>query len=114
MGYYWPTMERKSFTFVKTCSKCQIHGNLIHASAQELQPFTPTWPFSQWGLDLVGKIHPSSSNGHKFIITAKEYFSKWIEAVPLTKVTEKQISSFILNYIICRYGIPNSNITDNG
>lgn len=72
------------------------------------------WPFCQRGLDLVGKIHPSSSNGHKFIITAIEYFTKWIEAVPLTQVTSKQIASFILNYIICRYGVPMSIITDNG
>lgn len=101
MGYYWPTMESESFTFIKKCAKCQIHGNPIHAPAQELQPFTPTWPFSQWRLDLVGKIHPSSSNGNKFIIIAIEYFTKWIEAIPLTTVTGKQISSFILNYIIC-------------
>jgi len=72
------------------------------------------WPFCQWGLDLVGKIHPSSSNNHKFIITAIEYFMKWIEAVPLTNVIGKHISSFILNYIICSYGIPLSIVTDNG
>ncbi|GLJ16331.1 hypothetical protein SUGI_0276020 [Cryptomeria japonica] len=60
------------------------------------------------------KIHPPSSNGHKFIITTIEYFTKWIEAVPLTQVTGKQIATFILNYIICRYGIPISIIADNG
>lgn len=38
---------------------------------------------------------------------------KWIEVVPLTQVTGKQIATFILNYIICRYGVPLSIITDN-
>lgn len=37
-----------------------------------------------------------------------------MEAVSLTTITGKQISSFILNYLICRYGIPQSIITDNG
>lgn len=111
LGYYWPHMEQESYQFVKRCSKCQIHGNLIHAPAQELHPFATTWPFCKWGLDLVGKIHPSSSNGHKFIITTTEYFTKWVEAVPLTTITGKQISSFILNYLICRYGIPQSIMT---
>ncbi|GLJ26651.1 hypothetical protein SUGI_0518290 [Cryptomeria japonica] len=113
-GYYWPSMEKDSYYFVRKCKKCQVHGDLIHAPAQELQPITTPWPFCQWGLDLVGKIHPSSSNGHKFIITTTEYFTKWIEVVPLTQVTNKQITSFILNYIICRYGVPVSIITDNG
>lgn len=73
-----------------------------------------SWPLSQWGLDLVGKINPSSSNEHKFILIAIEYFTKWIEAVPLTIVSGKQIASFILNYIMCRYGVPMTIITDNG
>eukprot|EP01018_Ginkgo_biloba_P005937 Gb_41744 [translate_table: standard] len=72
------------------------------------------WPFSTWGLDLIGKINPSSSDGHKHIITATEYFTKWVEAIPLTIVTGKQISKFILNHLICRYGIPSIIITDNG
>lgn len=62
----------------------------------------------------MGKIHPPSSNGHKFIIIATEYFTKWIEAIPLTHITGKQIATFILNYIICWYGVPLSIITDNG
>jgi ribonuclease HI len=114
LGYFWPNMEKESYNFVKQCQKCQIHGNLIHAQAQELQLFASTWPFCQWGLDLVGKIHPSSSNGHKFIITATEYFTKWVEAVPLITIIGKHVSSFILNYIICRYGIPQTIMTDNG
>lgn len=52
-------------------------------------------------------------NDHKFIITAIEYFTKWIESVPLTQVTDKQIASFILNYIIYRYGVPMFIITNN-
>lgn len=49
-----------------------------------------------------------------FIITTTEYFTKWVEAVPLIKATGKQVALFILNHIICRYGIPLSIVTDNG
>ena len=70
MGYYWPIMESNSSEYAKKCKKCQIHGNLIHAPAQELHPITTICPFSQWGFDLVGEIHPSSSNGHRFTIIA--------------------------------------------
>lgn len=71
------------------------------------------WPFYQWGLALIGMIYPPSSNGHKFIITTTEYFTKLIKDVPLSTTIEKQISMFILNHIICRYGIPQSIIIDN-
>eukprot|EP00253_Pinus_taeda_P010005 PITA_10005 len=34
------------------------------------------------GLDFIGEIHPSSSGQHKWILTATDYFTKWIEAIP--------------------------------
>ena len=65
MGYFWPTMENNSIDYVKTCKKCQIHGNLIHVPTQELNPLATPWPFYQWGFDLIRAIHPPSSNRHK-------------------------------------------------
>ena len=38
----------------------------------------------------------------------------WVEAKPLAKITEANTTSFIWKYIICRFGIPTSIVTDNG
>lgn len=113
-GYYWPDMEKDTINFSKICEKCQLHGNLIHAPARDLISFITHWPFQQWAFDLIGQIYLASSNRHKFIITTTEYFTKWVEAVPLIKVTNQQVALFILNHIICRYGIPSSIVTNNG
>ena len=86
-GYYWPTIEEDACNFVRKCLPCQQHANLVHAPAQDLQPIAPPWPFACWGLDLVGIITPLSSDGHKWIITATDYFNKWVEAVPLVSAT---------------------------
>ena len=61
---------------------------------------------------MVGKIHPCSSNGNKFII-AIDYFTKWVEAIPFIVENGKIVAMFILNYIICRYGVPSSIESDN-
>ena len=39
-------------------------------------------------MDLIGKIHPTASMGHNFIVVATYYFTKWVEAVPLKKVQQ--------------------------
>ena len=36
-------------------------------------------------MDLIGKIYPTLSKGHDFILVAIDYFTKWVEAVPLKK-----------------------------
>ncbi|XP_055814516.1 uncharacterized protein LOC129884202 [Solanum dulcamara] len=71
------------------------------------------WPFSAWGMDVIGAIEPLASNGHRFILVAIDYFTKWVEALTYKAVTKKVVADFVRNNIICRFGIPESIITDN-
>jgi hypothetical protein len=70
-------------------------------------------PFQQWGLDFIGEIHPASSSQHILILTATNYFTKWIEAIPTRQATDAVIISFLENNILSRFGCPNKLITDN-
>ena len=65
-------------------------------------------------MDLIGKIHPTSSKGHSFILGAIYYFTKWVEAVPLKKAEHKDVIQLIKKQIIHRFGIPHSITTDQG
>ncbi|RVW67271.1 Retrovirus-related Pol polyprotein from transposon 17.6 [Vitis vinifera] len=78
-GYFWLTMETDCCQFVQKCPECQIHGDLIHAPPSELHALTSPWPFSVWGIDIIGKVSPKSSSGHEFILVAIDYFTKWVE-----------------------------------
>ncbi|XP_026450081.1 uncharacterized protein LOC113350192 [Papaver somniferum] len=97
-------MEDDEVAFVQSCDKCQIHGNLVHAPSTPLHSISSSWPFYSWGLDIIGKINPPSSKHHEYIITATEYFTKWIESIPLRGTTRATIAAFIKEYIICRFG----------
>jgi hypothetical protein len=52
-----------------------------------MNPIIKPWPFRGWAIDLIGQIYPPSSKGDKFILVAIDYFTKWVEAIPLKKVT---------------------------
>ncbi|XP_019242529.1 PREDICTED: uncharacterized protein LOC109222656, partial [Nicotiana attenuata] len=67
-----------------------------------------------WGMDVIGPIEPATSNGHRFILVAIDYFTKWVEASSYKSVTKKVVADFVHNNIVCRFGIPQSIITDNG
>eukprot|EP00253_Pinus_taeda_P029683 PITA_29683 len=45
-------------------------------------------PFQQWGLDVIGEITPNSSQQHKYILTATDYFTRWTEGIPLRTINE--------------------------
>ncbi|XP_015161353.1 uncharacterized protein K02A2.6-like [Solanum tuberosum] len=79
----------------------------------ELHPMSAPWPFVAWGMDVIGLIEPKASNGHRFILVAIDYFTKWVEAVTFKSVTKKAVVDFVHSNIICRFGIPKIIITDN-
>ena len=45
---------------------------------------------------------------------ATDYFTKWVEAEPLSSITELDTKNFVWKNIITRFGIPRSLISDNG
>jgi len=71
------------------------------------------WPFAIWGIDLIGPL-PVGKSGVKYAIIAIDYFTKWAEAEPLATITSKKMINFVTKNIICRYGVPQKIITNNG
>ena len=42
----------------------------------------------------------------KFLVVGINYFTKWVEAEPLEKITELNVRSFVWKNILYRFGIP--------
>jgi len=112
--YYWPTILEGSFKYFKGCQGCQKFGNIQRAPASAMNPIIKPWPFRGWAIDLIGQIYPPSSKGHKFILVATDYFTKWVEAILLKKVTSANMIDFVKEHIVYRFGIPQTITTDQG
>ncbi|RDX84581.1 Gypsy retrotransposon integrase-like protein 1, partial [Mucuna pruriens] len=111
VGYYWTKLESDCYQHVGKCIRCQIHVDHINVAPSTLHNLTSPWPFSMWGIDMIGPIEPKASNGHKFILVAIDYFTKWVEATSYSTVNV--VVKFIKRDIICRYGLSAHIITDN-
>ena len=79
-----------------------------------LHTMTSPWLFSARGIDIIGKIHPATSNGHEFILVVIDYFTKWVEAASYNVLNSKKVAQFIQTNIIYRYGVLHKIIPDNG
>lgn len=99
---------------MRKCHKCQIHSDLIHIPSFEVYNLTIPWPFSVWGIDIIGKVTPKASNGHEFILVASDYFKKWVEATSYAKLTSVEVTKFFRTNIICRFGVLHKLISGRG
>ena len=98
---------------VRRCEACQRFATKPHAPATALNMLPVSWPFAQWGLDMVGPLTKSAHGGHTYLLVAVDKFTKWIEATPVTNQAATTAVNFFKG-IICRFGVPHSIITDNG
>ena len=88
VGYYWMALENDCINYVRKCHKCQIYADKIHVPPTSLNIMASPWPFSMWGMDVIGPITSKTSNNHCFIFIVIDYFIKWIEAASYASVTK--------------------------
>ena len=64
-------------------------------------------------MDIIGEIKPNSSLQHKYILTATNYFTRLVEAIPLHKINEDTVIDFLQDHIMTRFGVPIYLVFDN-
>jgi hypothetical protein len=107
--FYWPTALQDIIEMVKTCHACQFHAKQIHTSAQMLQMIPPSWPFAGLELDILGPF-PRAVRGYWYLYVTSNKFTKWPKVTPVVKINKQSAVKFI----VCRFGVPNRIVTDNG
>jgi hypothetical protein len=112
-GYYWPKLFTDVNARVRACNSCQLFAGKKNLPTLPLVPVKDEAPFQQWGLDFIGEIHPQSSAQHRWILTATDYFTKWVEAIPTRNATDSVVINFLEENILARFGCPRKIVTDN-
>lgn len=90
---------------VRHSKACQFQAKQIHQPAQALQTIHLSWPFMLWGLDILGPF-PQAVGGYEYLYVAVDKFTKWVEVVPVAKVTANTMIRFFRG-IVCHFGVPN-------
>ncbi|XP_050247037.1 uncharacterized protein LOC126694685 [Quercus robur] len=93
-GYYWPNMQADAKAYVKVCDQCQRFSNVPRQPSEYLTPMVASWPFAQWGLDILGPF-PLGVRQMKFLVVGIDYFTKWVEAEPLANITQQNVKNFV-------------------
>ena len=83
-------MKADALDLVKKCDKCQRHAHLPRKPSVEQTPLVISWPFDQWGIDLLGPF-PTAPGQLKYLVVAIKYFTKWIKTESLVTISARNI-----------------------
>jgi transposase InsO family protein len=110
--YFWPSLTNDVNDWCKTCIPCQASKVTTHVQTAPEQINPTGRRFEHVHIDLVGPLPPS--NGHKYLLTMVDRFSRWPEAVPLPNIEAATVASAFVNGWISRFGVPDTITHDRG
>ncbi|KAL5563407.1 hypothetical protein UlMin_033154 [Ulmus minor] len=105
--------DRGKFTLEEVHAGCQRFSAIPRQAPEDLTTVTSPWPFAKWGIDLIGPL-PTARGQFKYAVVAIDYYTKWVEAEALAKITEHNVTAFIWKNIVCRFGVPRELVSDHG
>ena len=108
-GFYWPSIFKDAHLFAKSCDRCQ---NIGQRNEMPMTNILKVELFYVWGIDFMG-LFPSFY-GHKYILLAMDYASKWMEAITTITCDAKVVLYFIRSNNFSRFRTPRAVISDEG
>ena len=111
-GFYWPTIFKDCFEWVKFRDQCQRMGNVSKRHEMPLEGILVVQLFDVWGIDFMGPFPPSV--GNLYILLTVDYVSKWVEVAACSKNDANTVVGFLQKNILSRFETPRTIISDGG
>ena len=111
-GFYYPTLFKDSFEWVRRCDRCQRMGNINKRHEMPLHGVLVVELFDVWGIDFMG--HFLSLFGSLYILLTVDYVSKWFNAIACPRNDVNLVVNFVQKHIFNRFGTSRTIINDEG
>lgn len=100
--------------WVDSCETCCCMYKGGSPEGGKLESIGVSEPFELIGMDFVGKL-PTTGRNHKFILVVTDHFSKWAYAIPMNKITSKDVAfQLVTKVVLAGHGVPRRILTDRG
>jgi transposase InsO family protein len=110
--YWWPDLKTDVYAYVAQCQECDLIRRDYSSVKAPLHAISPSaLPFQRWGIDFIEKL-PKSQKGNVHIVTAIDYFSRYVVAKAVKVKSGKAALNFLYEEIITKFGVPEVIITD--
>ena len=113
--YWWPTMGKEIYEYVKGCAQCQQNKVNTQAKKAPLNPITPienALPFQTIAMDFIVKLPPSE--GYNSILTITDHdCTKMILAIPCQEtINAEGVANLYLRQVFPQFRLPSKVISN--
>jgi len=107
---FWVNMARDVEEYCRQCPTCQ-HSKLPMPQRAPLQNIPIGQPWQMVAVDILQV--PLSVHNNRYLLVIQDYFTKWVDAIPLPDQTASRISAELIKFF-STYGPPQILHSDQG
>lgn len=111
--YFWYHLRSDVKNWCSKCDSCASKKNPRKKYRAPLKTYNVGAPFERIAIDILGPL-PRTKQGNKYLLVVGDYFSKWLEAIPLRNQEATTVASKLVERIISVFGVPLSIHSDQG
>ena len=110
--FYWKRMKTDIVNYCRTCDICQkVKTTNFNKFGYLIPNPIPSRPYQSISMDFI--VNLPWSNGFNAIFVVVDRLTKQGSFIPCTTgLTAEEFTELFVKYIVCRFGLPDSIITD--
>jgi hypothetical protein len=110
---YWPSWRSDVEKYCRRCELCQTVQHGVAPRHGKMRTYEANGAGDRLHIDLTGP-HPSSRQGHVYIMTAIDAYTRFLVAVPLRNKTAVAVANALVDHVFLPFGSYRSIISDQG
>jgi len=110
---YWPGWTLDIRRYIRMCDVCAQYHRGSAPKLAALKPFLAGDVWETVSIDITGP-HPRSRQGHIYLLTVMDHFSKWADAIPIRNHTAVTVAHVLFDRVFVYMGMPKFLLSDCG
>ena len=111
--FYWPGHYNDVRDWCQTCGACAKRKSPPTSGRAPMQTITAGYPTQVMAVDLLGPLL-ESNNGNSYVVVVGDYYSKWMEALPVPNQEAPTVAEKLIDEVLLRFSPPEQLHTDQG
>ena len=111
--YYWPGHFNAVRDWCQTCPECATRKSQAPRRCAPLGTITAGYPTQIMAVDLLGPL-PESNSGNSYVMVVGDYFTRWMEALPIPNQEAQTVAIRLVDEVFLRYSVPEQLHSDQG
>ena len=111
--FYWPGHFNDVRDWCQTRGACAKRKSPPTSGRAPMQTITAGYPTQVMAVDLLGPL-PESKNGKSYVLVVGDYYSKWMEALPVPNQEVPTVVEKLVDEVFLRFSPPEQLHSDQG